>query len=279
MPITLMYITNDPKIAAIAQDAGVDRVWVDLEYKGKEERQAGMNTVKSKHTVADVRTLRPMLTSSALQVRINPIDEESRREVEDVIAAGADYIMLPMFRTRAEVEAFISLVGGRAKTILLLETAEAAENLETYVDVPGIDEIHIGLNDLHLAYGKDFMFQLLTDGTVDKIAAVLRDRGIKFGFGGIARIGYGMLPAEMILTHHYAIGSQMAILSRSFCDANNVADPETVREDFVIGVRKIREKESEIENNSATTFSENYEKMIPIIDEIAAKARAKRAGT
>ena len=31
MPITLMYITNDPTIAAIAQNAGVDRVWIDME--------------------------------------------------------------------------------------------------------------------------------------------------------------------------------------------------------------------------------------------------------
>ena len=111
MPITLMYITNDPRIAAIAQDAGVDRVWVDLEYKGKEDRQAGMNTVKSNHTVADVKTLRPMLINSSLQVRVNPLDGDSEKEINDVIEAGADYVMLPMFKTREDVERFISLVG------------------------------------------------------------------------------------------------------------------------------------------------------------------------
>lgn len=277
MPITLMYITNDPRIAAIAQDSGVDRVWVDLEYKGKEDRQAGMNTVKSNHTVADVRILRPMLTDSALQVRVNPLDGDSEREINEVIEAGADYVMLPMFKTRDDVERFISLVGGRAKTVLLLETAEAAENLESYVDVEGIDEIHIGLNDLHLSYKKDFMFELLTDGTVHRIAKILRENNIKFGFGGIARIGYGMLPAEMILTEHYATGSQMAILSRSFCNANLADDPESIREDFIVGVRKIREKESEIESYSENDFAENYEKMIPIVAEIASKIRAKRA--
>lgn len=277
MPITLMYITNDPKIAAIAQEAGVDRVWVDLEYKGKEDRQAGMNTVKSNHTVADVRMLRPMLTSSALQVRVNPLDGDSEKEINEVIAAGADYVMLPMFKTREDVERFISLVGGRAKTILLLETAEAAENLESYVDVEGIDEIHIGLNDLHLSYKKDFMFELLTDGTVQRLAKILREHNVKFGFGGIARIGYGMLPAEMILTEHCAIGSQMAILSRSFCNANLADDPESIREDFIVGVRRIREKEAEINNYSETDFAENYEKMIPIVAEIASKIRAKRA--
>ncbi len=28
-------------------------------------------------------------------------------------------------------------------------------------------EIHFGLNDLHLSQGKKFLFELLTDGTVD----------------------------------------------------------------------------------------------------------------
>ena len=37
--LTLMYITNNPDVALIAQKYGVDRIWIDLEYKGKEERQ------------------------------------------------------------------------------------------------------------------------------------------------------------------------------------------------------------------------------------------------
>lgn len=275
MPLTLMYITNNEKVACIAQNAGVDRIWVDLEIKGKEARQAGMNTVKSKHTVEDVIRLRPLIDKSALMVRINPLDEESADEIDHVVAAGADYIMLPMFKTRMEVERFISLVNGRAKTILLLETAEAAENLESYIDVPGIDEIHIGLNDLHLSYGKTFMFELLTDGTVDRLASILRDKKVRFGFGGIARIGYGTLPAEMILTQHYNLGSQMAILSRGFCDANLVEDPECVREDFVVGVRNIRKKEEEIKKYTDQEFADNYsgvcEKVAQIVESIKRK--------
>lgn len=278
MPITLMYITNDVKLAKIAQDAGVDRVWVDMEYKGKEERQAGLNTVKSNHTVEDVKKLRPMVTSSSLQVRINPLDDESEQEINNAIDAGADYIMLPMFKTRNDVERFISLVGGRAKTILLLETAEAAENIEEFIDVPGIDEIHIGLNDLHLAYGKTFMFELLVDGTVERLAKILCEHNVRFGFGGMARIGYGMLPAEKILTQHYAWGSQMVILSRGFCDANHVSDPETVRDDFIEGVRKIREKEKEIEKYIEADFAANFAEIGPIVSRIVENIKTKRVG-
>ena len=267
MSITLMYITNNPKVAQIAQDAGVDRIWVDLEYKGKELRQAGMNTVKSNHTVDDVCHLRPLIKTSSLMVRVNPLDGDSKAEIDAVIDAGAEYVMLPMFKTKEEVESFVSFVAGRAKTILLLETAEAAENILSYIDIPGIDEVHIGLNDLHLAYNKTFMFELLTDGTVSRLASILNDHKIRFGFGGFARVGYGILPAEKILTQHYALGSQMAILSRGFCDANRVDDPESVRADFVDGVKGIREKEKEILLYTPEQFEDNYKQ----IEETVAK--------
>ena len=52
--IRLMYITNDVQVARMAEEAGVDRIFVDLETLGKAERQGGMDTVQSKHTVADV---------------------------------------------------------------------------------------------------------------------------------------------------------------------------------------------------------------------------------
>ena len=32
MPLKLMYITNDPSVAKIAESAGVDRIFVDMEY-------------------------------------------------------------------------------------------------------------------------------------------------------------------------------------------------------------------------------------------------------
>ncbi len=276
MAITLMYITNNPQLARIAQDAGVDRIWVDLETKGKEERQKGMNTVKSKHTIEDIHALRPYVTTSKLMVRINPLDDESEKEINDVVNAGADYIMLPMFKTREEVEKFIKLVNGRTKTMLLLETKEAEERLESYVDIKGIDEIHIGLNDLHLAHKKTFMFELLIDGTVDRITKILRERGVRFGFGGFARIGYGILPAENILTHHYKLGSQMAILSRGFCDANITDNPETIKEIFKEGVSNIRKKEKEILNYTEEQFKENYEIVCDKVSQIVENIRSKK---
>lgn len=39
MPLKLMYITNSEDVAHIAEEAGVDRIFVDMEYIGKTDRQ------------------------------------------------------------------------------------------------------------------------------------------------------------------------------------------------------------------------------------------------
>lgn len=276
MALTLMYITNNEVVADIAQRAGVDRIWIDMEYIGKEERQAGMNTVKSHHTIEDIVRLRPIVKTSQLMVRVNPLHEATREycssqeEIENTIRAGAEVIMLPMFKTRLDAEKFVSMVDGRAKVQLLVETAEAAANIEEICKVQGVDEIHIGLNDLHLAYGQKFMFQLLADGTVEELCKTIKAHGIKYGFGGIARVGHGLLPAEYIMAEHYRLGSTAAILSRGFCDANLVEDPKTIEEIFLEGVKNIREKEKDLALYTECQFTKNREMLKKKVAEIVA---------
>ena len=48
MALELMYITNRADVAELAQRAGVDRVFVDMEYIGKDKRQGGLDTVQSR---------------------------------------------------------------------------------------------------------------------------------------------------------------------------------------------------------------------------------------
>ena len=76
--------------------------------------------------------------------------------------------------------------------------------------------IHIGLNDLHLSLKLDFMFECLSNGIVEYLVNKIKRKGIKFGIGGIARIGEGELTADIILKEHIRLGSEMVILSRSF---------------------------------------------------------------
>lgn len=266
MPLKLMYITNRPDIALIAEQAGVDRIFVDMEYIGKHERQGGLDSVKNHHTVDDVIKIRKTITKSELLVRVNPIHDASSEycssedEINAVIVAGADIIMLPYFKTVEEVKRFIQIVGGRGKTLLLMETPESVEIADEILALPGIDEIHIGLNDLSLGYGKTFMFELLSDGTVERLCLKFKQAGIVYGFGGIASLGSGMLPAEAILREHYRLGSSMVILSRSFCNVNKGVDIDYIKEKFEIGVRSMRAFEKEIAIHSR--YFEENEKLI-----------------
>ena len=243
MALKLMYITNSPAVALIAEKNGVDRVWIDLETLGKEERQKNINSVKSHHTLQDVEIIAKMLTTSECMVRINPWNDNSLDEVEKVISAGADRIMLPMWKNPNEADAFLRAVNKRVSTTLLLETKEAAECLDEVLLNPLIDEIHIGLNDLHLSYGLTFMFELLANGTVEKLCEKMKNAGIKYGFGGVARIGEGLLPAERVIMEHYRLGSTRAILSRSFCNTEEITDISKIEKIFSENMRSLREYE------------------------------------
>ncbi|MBQ8322881.1 MAG: aldolase [Clostridia bacterium] len=274
MALKLMYITNNPTIAAVAQECGVDRIFLDMEYIGKEERQYGMNTVKSHHTVEDVRKIGGLLHDSELLVRVNPIHEKTRdyrsseEEIEEVLRAGADILMLPMVKTVKEAERFVHTVDGRAKTMLLIETAEANETIDDLLQVDGLDEIHIGLNDMHLAYRKRFMFELLIDGTVDRLCEKISKKGLPYGFGGIARLGYGMIPAEKIITEHYRLGSTRAILSRSFCNAEDIKNMDELKALFRFETSRIRDFERTVATLNQEKLRENHEEVARLVAKI-----------
>lgn len=263
-----MYITNNPEIAQIIDDLGVERVWIDLETLGKEERQKNYDTVKSKHSIQDIVDIKPLLKHAKLQVRINPINENTKDEIEQVISAGCDYIMLPMYKTIEEVHCFLNNVGKRAKTILLLETKEAIEIMDDVLRLDGLDEIHIGLNDLHLSMGKQFMFELLADGTVELLCKKLQNRGIPYGFGGIARLGKGTLPAEHIIAEHYRMGSTRAILSRSFCNVDDFETSSQFRDYFEIGLNEIRQYEEELVSKDGDFYVNNSQNVRKIVSDI-----------
>ena len=273
MPLKLMYITNNLAVAKIAEKAGVDRIWIDLEILGKEERQKGLNTVKSHHSVEDIKKIAPKLTSSEMMVRVNPWNDNSEAELNQVITSGAQIVMLPMWKTVTEVESFLQVVSGRCKTSLLLETKEAVACLDKVLALNGIDEIHIGLNDLHLSYGMDFMFELLADGTVEKLCKKIAATGIPYGFGGIAKIGEGILPADYIVTEHYRLGSTRVILSRSFCNVEEISDNAEIEKLFSLNIRKLREFEVKLGKLTPMDFQDNLKRISECVKLVVDKKR------
>lgn len=271
--LNLMYITNNPDVAKVAEDSGVDWIFVDMEFIGKGDRQRGLDTVMNHHTIDDIRCVKSVLSKSKVMVRINPIHRDheghldSKEEIDAAIEAGADLLMLPFFHTTEEVREFIDCVGGRVQTCLLLETPEAVELIDEILNVPGIDMIHIGLNDLHLAMELKFMFQLLADGVVDFIAEKIRKKGIPFGFGGIATLYGGVLPGALVLKEHFRLGSSMVILGRSFCNTKVITDLDEIRNVFNSGVTEIRKMENDM-LHIGFDVEENRKKVVELVGKI-----------
>lgn len=268
--LTTFYITNSPAIALIAEKYGVDRIWVDLETLGKEDRQKSMNTVKSQHEISDIAAIKPLLTKAEMLVRINPWHEGSVDEVEAVISAGADIIMLPYWKSAKEVQNFVATVQGRCKTTLLLETREAVDCLDEVLNQGGFDEIHIGLNDLHLSYGMTFMFELLADGMVENLCNKFKAAGIPYGFGGIARLGEGLLPAEKIIMEHYRLGSTRVILSRTFCDSTKMKNLDEIDRIFCKSMLVLHKYEKTITEMTEKDFIKNQIEISTYVKKIVA---------
>lgn len=266
--LELFYITNNPDVAKTAQNAGIDRIFVDMEYIGKEKRQPNMDTVKNHHTIDDVKNVRNAIDKAKLLVRVNPIHDGSSTEINSVIDAGADIIMLPMWKSVDEVRKFLAFVDKRVKTLLLLETNEAIHCLDDVLKLDGIDEVHIGLNDLSLSQGKSFMFELFADGTVDNIVKILKKHNMKFGVGGVGKVNSNnLLPAENILCEHYRLGSSMVIVARAFCDWTKYSLDEF---DSIIssGIKENREYEKSIENKTQEFFNNKHLETVDTIKHI-----------
>lgn len=270
MAIKLMMLCSDPDTALTAQSAGIDRIFFDLEIINKRERQRGLNTVISNNNIENLPAVRRVLTSSELLVRTNPIHTYLQDEVEKAIDYGADWLMLPMAIDHYDVLQFINHIQGRAKVIIMVETSQALTRIDSILDINGIDEIFIGINDLHIGLGLSFMFEVLSGGIVEYIAEKCHKNNIPFGFGGIARIGDGILRAEKILAEHYRLGSTSVILSRTFKDSiKQIDDMGNV---LRIEVEKIRVQEDQFKYWDKMQFEDNRKAVAHTVESIVAKA-------
>lgn len=272
--LKLMILAADPQSAIDAQNAGVDRVFYDLEWIGKNERQHGRNTVKSNNSIDDIPAVRAVLDKSELLVRTNPIHAYSKAEIDKAIEYGADVLMLPMVMDQHDAEQYVEMVAGRAKVCIMIETAAAMARLDKILAVPGVDELFIGLNDLHISMGLTFMFELLSDGLVEYIADKCNKAGMPFGFGGIARIGEGDLPSDNILGEHVRLGSSSVILSRTFKGVVGV-DKNARHIDLGEEVQKVRTRVEEIGQWAEEQHNENRQKIAAAVDVVINKILSK----
>lgn len=266
--LELFQITSDPAFAQRCDALGGFRLFVDLERMGKAERQAGRNTFISEHQLRDVGRVRAVLRQSKLMVRVNPLHDGTPAEVDAVLAEGADLLMLPMFTTPAQLRTFSDVVAGRAPIVPLLETAQALHCVEDWAGTPGLHEIFVGLNDLHIALGCRFMFEPLADGSVERVARAARAHGLPFGFGGIARMeSGGLLPGRDVLAEHLRLGSRSVILSRTFHGEPGI--------DFEGEIGALREAERELAARTPAQVQADAARIAARIRSVAADLAAR----
>ena len=217
----LTLITNDAGLAADADRAGVNRIGVDLEYLGKAERQPGPDTRLSQHDWDDLSRISRCVKRADLFVRINPIHAGTEAEIETALELGAKVLMLPSFRTAGEAATFVRAVRGRARVSILVEMAPAVVRIREILDVPGIDEVMIGLNDLHLQFGVANHFEVLASPLIDMLAAEVLRKGLPLAIGGVGRVGDPAMPipTDLVYAQYPRLRATGAWLARSFASA------------------------------------------------------------
>jgi 2-keto-3-deoxy-L-rhamnonate aldolase RhmA len=201
---TMVRMVRNPAIAAVAHNAGLDFIMLDLEH--------GPYTME---TVDDVFKIGRALGLGCF-VRV---PELAKGYVSRSLDSGATGVMVPMLESVEQVHLLVRWakyppVGGRgfggvgghtdfvgiapdstpafmAKanvdtiTIAQIETAQAIQNIDTIAAVPGIDAVLIGPNDLAISMGcaGDFLGDAM-EKAIGKVAAAAKKHGKIFGMHG-----------------------------------------------------------------------------------------------
>ena len=143
-------------------------------------------TVELEHSPASFETAAACfaIIAAAGKVPLVRVPVNSAENIKRVLDTGAYGIVVPLVNTRAEAEAAVAAaryrplgrrtIGGQLPAanfqtdsatyyaqaneeilvIVMLEQAQAVENADEILSVPGIDGFFIGPNDLHNSYGK-----------------------------------------------------------------------------------------------------------------------------
>jgi 2-keto-3-deoxy-L-rhamnonate aldolase RhmA len=208
----LLLFSTNPVMIRAAVASGVSAIIVDLETAGKAQRQAGADTEINYHTIEDLQRARAA-TSAPVICRINGLHPATGDEIEAVVEAGADEVLLPMVRSRVEVEAVMAMVKGRAKVGILIETDEAVRDAETLARLP-LSRIYVGLNDLAIQRASPNIFMAVIDGTVERLRRTI---DLPFGFGGLTLPDCGFpIPCRLLIAEMARLRCQFSFLRRSF---------------------------------------------------------------
>lgn len=211
--LELLLFTADAALARRAEAAGIDGLMIDWESKGKKERQSGHDMEIGIDTPEDLARVAAAVRCP-VTVRVNALGPHTGDEIDLALSLGARGVMLPMARRAAEVEEFLGILRGRARSIVQIETQDLVDDLPRLRALPW-DAAYVGLHDLMLSRGAQSMWAAVLDGTVEQIFRSLPDRVV--GFAGVTVIGGGTpIRFSLILQELARLGARLSFLRRSF---------------------------------------------------------------
>lgn len=212
--------------AMAALEAGVTGLVLDWENRHKHERQNGFDTQINSHTEKDLYELRKN-THHPIICRINAVHSTTPEEIEKALDGDVTEILVPMVRTKQEVESVLNFVRDRCRVGILIETCDAVEIADSFSDLP-LSRIYIGLNDLRIdrirnGISTPSLFTPLLDGTIER----MRDTfGGQFGFAGLTLPDKGQpIPCHLLMGEMARLRCSFSFLRRSFiadASANNM---------------------------------------------------------
>ena len=212
MEFELLLFSVNPDFIVPAVAAGVNGIIVDWEYIGKSERQAGADTQINHDTLDDLARVRACTTAQVI-CRINQFGPYTRQEIEAVVSAGADELLLPMVERVEDVQQVLAWSHERCKVGILIETSAALNILEPLSQLP-LQRVYVGLNDLAIQRHTPNLFTALIDGTLQNIRVHFSQR---FGFGGLTLPGKGSpIPCNLLIAEMARMNCHFSFLRRSF---------------------------------------------------------------
>ena len=81
-----------------------------------------------------------------------------------------------------------------------------------------------------------------------------------------------MAKKKKIIEEHYRLKSSFAILSRSFCNADEIKDYGVIESVFSAELKKIRDLEEKLKNYTASYFEKNR---LDVIETVRKKVKEK----
>ncbi len=178
--LDLLLFTPDVSLASRSIAAGSAGIVIDWERRGKEERQAGFDTLVAQDSPEDLERMRRGVSAPVI-CRLDQMGPESAAQIELAMELGADELLLPMIRHPAEVERALELADDRCGVGFMLETIDALACADALASLP-VSRVYVGLNDLAIERGSQSLFTALVDGTVEFVRESFSN--IPFGFSG-----------------------------------------------------------------------------------------------